>query len=58
MGYAFSGTKGHDMLVTDTLGNRFRDALTNKIGIFNTMNQIENLKVDPKSLKSGSYIER
>jgi hypothetical protein len=54
-GYAFSGTKGHDILVTDSLANRFRDALTDKIGIFNTMNKMENLKVDPGALRTESY---
>jgi hypothetical protein len=33
-GYAFSGNKGHDLLVTDSLGNRLKDALTEKFGLF------------------------
>ena len=54
-GYAFSGEKGNDKLITDNIASRFQDALTKQLFAKSIMSSAPVAKNN--SINEGSFIE-
>ena len=54
-GYAFSGEKGNDKLITDSISNRFQDALSKQFFAKSIMTSAP--MVQKNSINEGSFVD-